>query len=307
MMRLVIGFLVVLLLPFQLLAGDEEKSYLVGFAQDTMSNDWRAAQVNEMKAALAPYPFIKFIYTDADGKGFRQAFDLQKLDRQGVDILVTSPRDQKAMTPVINALSKKKPVVLLTRKPMNDGYTAFVGADDQDIAAKAASLIAEKLGGKGRVVMLKGVATATTAIAREQGFMAALKHYPGIEVVASPVANYRRDEAILKMDELLKQQLKFDAIYAHSDSMAVGARIAMERAGLNPADYVIVGIDYIAEARAAIREGKQTASFTYPTGGKEGAKIVLKIIRGEKVEKQTPVPSVVVTRDNVESVKTIFE
>ena len=305
-MRYIIS-LMALLLSLQLQAADGDKSYVVGFAQDTMSNDWRAAQVNEMKAALAPYPFIKFIYTDAKGSGYRQAFDLQKLDKQGADILVTSPRDQKAMTPVISALAKNKPVVLLTRKPLNDSYTAFAGADDHAIAAKAAKLIAERLGGKGRVVMLKGVPTATTAIAREKGFTDALKAYPGIEVVASPVANYRRDDALQKMDELLKLNVGFDAIYAHSDSMAVGARIAMEQAGIKPSDFVIVGIDYIPEAREAILAGKQTASFTYPTAGREGAEVVLKLIRGEKVAKYTDVPFVMVTSENVDKVETIFK
>ena len=168
-------------------------------------------------------------------------------------------------------------------------------------------MIAKRLNGKGRVVMFKGVATATTAIARERGFLEELKKYPEIEVVASPVADYRRNEAILEMDKLLKQKVAFDAIFAHSDSMAVGARLAMERAGLDPANYIIVGIDYIPDAKKAIRAGKQTASFTYPTAGRQGAEIVLKLIRGEAVEKYVDVPSTLVTAENVDSVETIFK
>lgn len=298
---------IISLTPLQVVSQEVERIYTVGFAQDTMSNDWRAAQVNEMKAALAGYPYIRFRYTDAEGKAFRQALDLQTLDREGVDILVTSPRDQRAMTPVVGDLSKKKPVILLTRKTMDEAFTAFAGADDYKIAQQAAKLIAERLKGQGKVVMLKGVATATTAIAREKGFLDEMKSHPGIEIVASPVANYRRHEAIMAMDKILKQGISFDAIYAHSDSMASGARLAMESAGVKPEGKVIVGIDYIPEAREAIMDGKQTASFTYPTAGREGAELVLQLIRGEELKKYTEVPSIRVTRENVESVPTIFQ
>jgi ribose transport system substrate-binding protein len=299
--------LAVSLLPLKLTAEEEQKIVTVGFAQDTMSNDWRAAQVNEMKAALAPYPHIRFVYTDAEGNAMRQVLDLQKLAKQGVDILVTSPRDQKAMTPVITSLSQEKPVILLTRKTLSDSHTSFIGPDDHAIAQSAARLIAEMLNGKGRVVMLKGVVTATTAMAREEGFMEFLQQYPGVEVVASPVANYRRHEAIIAMEKIIRQGIAFDAIYAHSDSMAAGARVAMRRAGLDPANHIIVGIDYIPEAREAIRRGEQTASFTYPTAGRQGAELVLKLIRGEKLEKYIDVPSVLVTSDNVDEVATVFK
>jgi len=288
-------------------AKEIDRIYTVGFAQDTMSNDWRAAQVNEMKDSLSRYSFIKFIYTDAKGKPFQQTLDLQLMDKKGADILVTSPRDHRVMTPIINALSKKKPVILLTRKILNDEFTAFVGANDYLIAQNAAKLIKEKLNGKGKVVMLKGVSTATTAKAREKGFLDQLSKYPEIQVVAAPVADYRRHKAITAMEKILKEGVEFNAIFAHSDSMASGARIAMEHAGLNPADYIIVGIDYIPEARDAIKAGKQTASFTYPTASKQGADIILQLIRGEKIKKYTEVPSILVTTDNVDSVNTIFK
>ena len=284
-----------------------EKTYVVGFAQDTMSNDWRAAQVNEMKKALAPFEYIKFVYTDAEGDGLRQASDLKKLQEQNVDFLVTSPRNQAIMTPVVSSINKLKPVILLSRKTLNSEFTSFAGANDLAIARQAAKFIAEKLNGKGKVVMLSGVITATTAIARRDGFLEEIAKYPEITVVASPVADYRRHKAILEMDKLLQAGVEFDAIYAHSDSMASGARMSMERNGLDPKNFIIVGIDFIPEAKEAIKAGKQTASFTYPTAGQKGAEIILKLIRGEEVEKNYEVPFEMVTVDNVENVSSIFD
>ena len=98
----------------------------------------------------------------------------------------------------------------------------------------------------------------------------------------------------------------FDAVYAQSDSMASGARVALKGAGIDPATIPIVGIDYIAEARDAIRAGTQVASFTYPTCGKEAADYAVRILNGESVQREVEVPSVMVTRDNVDAVETVF-
>jgi ribose transport system substrate-binding protein len=297
-----------LCLSHMVAAETPQRSYVVGFAQDNMSNDWRAAQVNEMKQALAEYPHIRFVHTDAKGSAARQVFDMERLAEQGVDVVVTSPRDVKAMTPAVSALhSQGIPVILLTRRILSEDYTSFIGADDRQIAAEAAREMAKRMKGKGRIVMLRGVPTATTAIARRDGFLDVLKSYPGMRVVAEPVANYDRVDAIRAMEKLIDDGVEFDAIYAHSDSMAVGARMALKMANLDPKKIVMVGIDYINEARAAIRAGEQSASFTYPTAGRQGAETVLKILRGEKIEKEQSVPFEKVTSDNVDQVDTIFK
>lgn len=281
--------------------------YTVGFAQDDMANDWRAAQVFEMQQALQSYPHIRFLYTNAHGSTARQILDLERLADE-VDLLVTSPRDVVAMTPVISAIHRRGvPVVLLTRRILSDDYSSFIGADDREIGRSAARFLIRALKEKGEVVMLQGVKTTTTAIERREGFLEVIEQYPDIKVVAQPVANYQRAEALRAMENIIRLEQNFDAIYAHSDSMAVGARIAMERAGIDPKNKTIIGVDYTPESRKALREGKQSVSFTYPTAGREGAEVVVAILSGKAVRKEHRVPFVKVDRDNVDKIATIFE
>ncbi len=302
-----LSLLALVLLPVVSLA-EEQRQYVVGFPQDNMGNEWRAAQVLEMKQVLQGYPFIRFIYSDAEGSTARQIFDMQRMVENGADVIVISPRDVAVMTPAIDEIYRNgTPVVLLTRRILSGSYTTFISADDRRIATEAAHAMARKMGGKGRIVMLQGVTTATTAIDRREGFLRALKNYPQMQVVAEPVANYDRVEALRAMERLIAEGLEFDAIYAHSDSMAVGARMAMRQAGIDPRTKTIVGIDYISEARQAIREGGQSISFTYPTAGRQGAEAVLKIIRDEHVAKEQSVPFEMVTEENVDRVETIFD
>ncbi len=284
-----------------------QENVIVGFAQDTLANDWRKAQVDELTAEFKKYPNIKFIVTDAGGNSAKQIQDIEDLAYQKVDVLITSPRNGVASTPAISRVYKQGiPVVLITRTISNQDYTTLVTPDDYKIAGKAAEFIANKLSGKGNVLIIRGVPTATTAIARTEGFLNKIKQYPGMKVTAIKNGNYLRGDAISATESAIFEKVPFDAIYAQSDSMAIGVRIALKKTGISPKSKLIVGIDYISAAREAIKKGDQAASFVYPTCAKEAASAVIKILHGKKVPKKILVESKMITKRNVNDVAPIF-
>ena len=287
--------------------GADKAVFLVGFAQDTLANDWRLQQVREVEKVLAAYPSIRFIVTDGKGQTATQIMDIEDLIAQGIDVLITSPRDGKAMTSVISrAYRQGIPVVLLGRHIENEDFTIFIAPDNRDIARRAARYLGEKHPAGGNILMLMGLCNATTTIQHSQAFIKELANFNQLEIVARRTANYLRGDAIQAVEEVLASDLQFDIIYAQSDGMASGARMALKRAGIDLQKISIIGIDYISEAQTAIRAGEQDASLTYPTGGKEGAHYVLKILNGEKVPKKVVIESEMVTIENVEQVKPIF-
>jgi len=285
----------------------DEHRFTIAFAQDTLGNDWRLAQTQGLEAAFRRYPEIRFIYTDAGGNSAQQVQDIEDLMAQGIDLLITSPRDAELMAPVIERVKARGiPVVLLSRRTSSHVHDSFIRADNRDIARQAARRLADRLGGRGRILMLQHIPTTTPAIERTEGFIEELRGYPDMHIVAIKRADSLRDKAIMAIEEALAEGLQFDAIYAQSDSMASGARTALRRAGIDPASIPITGIDYIAEAREAIRSGEQDASFVYPTFAAEGAEVAMRILRGETVPHEIVVPSQMVTRDNVDVVQPIF-
>lgn len=284
------------------------KKKLVAFAQDTMANDWRAAQVRDLQQAFARHPDVEFIFTDANGDTARQVEDIEKLAVRGVDVLITSPRDAELMRePIARVHRKGIPVILLSRRVNGEEFTQFIAADNRAIARQAAQYLARRLGGKGNILMLQHIPTTTPGQLRTEGFLGELKNYPGMKVVAIKRADSQRALAIQKVEEALAEKLAFDAIYAQSDSMAMGALLALKKAGLDPGKIPITGIDYIGEAREAIRAGELDVTFTYPTFGKEGAEAALRLLRGGKPErKEVMVDSTPVTRANVDKVPPVF-
>jgi ribose transport system substrate-binding protein len=299
-----LGILASLLFSSTIFAKD---IYSVGFAQDTMGNDWRIAQVREVENSFKNKEKVRFFYTNGKSNTAMQIMNIEDMINAKVDLIISSPRDAKVMTPVIEkAYNKGIPVVLLSRTIQSDKYTTFIHPKNTLIAKQAARFIAKKLDGKGNVLVLQHTPTSTPGIRRTKGFNEEIKKFPNIKIVATKVANSQRSEAIIKTEEAIKEGLKFDAIYAQSDSMAIGAIMALKANGIDPKKIVITGIDYISQAADLIKKGELDASYVYPTGGKQGVEVAMKILSGKKVPKEIIIESAQITIDNVNDIKPIF-
>ncbi len=285
---------------------DMHKKYTIAFAQDTLDNDFRLAQVKRVHSALSKYPNINFIYSNAKANTSLQIKQIEDFIYQGVDLIITSPYDEVATASVVaKAYRSGIPVIMIDRTIQGDDYTIHIHPDNKKIAHEAAEFIAKQLNYQGKVLLLKGVPSADSTRKRTEGFYEVMQHYPKIQVIEY-TANYLRRNALIGVDTLLKNGERFDAIMAQSDSMLIGARIALKAHHIDPASLITVGIDYIQSARRAIRSGKQTSSFVYSLGAQESADIAIKILSGETVPKEIILETLQVTKENVETIEPIF-
>ena len=285
---------------------DENRTYVVAFAQDTLDNDFRLAQVNVLKKELDKYKNIKFIYSDAKANTSLQIKHIEDFINQGVDILITSPYDEKALNDIVSkAYRSNIPVILISRSVIGDEYTTHIHPDNKQIAVNAAKYLAKNIQYKGNVLLLKGVPKADSTRIRTAGFYEVISNFPDIKVIER-TGNYLRRDALLEVEKLLDQGVHLDAIMSQSDSMLVGARMVLKSKGIDPASIFSVGIDYINPARDAIRQGKQNSSFLYSLSSKKTAETVVKILSGQKVPKEILIDTIQITKENVENVTPVF-
>lgn len=91
---------------------------------------------------------------------------------EGVDLLVVSPNESSALTPVISEVYRSGiPVILFDRKIQTDDYTAFIGANNYRLARQLARYMAEHIGYSGNVVIIRGLRGSTADTERYEGFM----------------------------------------------------------------------------------------------------------------------------------------
>jgi ribose transport system substrate-binding protein len=279
---------------------------LIAFAQDTLKNDFRKAQVFEVRDEVTRHPSLIFEYSDAQGQTSLLIHQIEQFIAKKVDVLVIGTNDEQAVVPVVSkAFKAGMPVIILDRGIKGKDYTTFINSDNVKIGALGAEYIAAKLKGKGLVLLFEGLQTADVTKLRSQGFLTEMGKHPGIKVIKR-TGNYLRKDALVEMEKLLAEGIRVDAIFAESDSMLSGARVAMSSHKIDPRSLITVGCDYTSEARDAIREGTQTASVLFPLGGKKTVEVALKLLAKESVPKHVVNPVRLVTRESVDQVPPIF-
>lgn len=278
----------------------------IAFAQDTMGNDFRKAQVYEVRDEAVKYPNLKFVYSDAKGQTSLLIRQIKGFMESKADLIVVGTNDEKAVVPIISQAHQSGiPIIILDRGIQGDDYTTFINSDNIKIGSIGAQYIAKRLNGKGKVLLFEGIQTADVTQLRSKGFINEIGKYKGISVIKR-TGNYLRKDAIVEMEKLIASGEKIDAIFSESDSMLSGARSAMEHNGIDPSTIITVGCDYTSEARESIRNGKQTGSILFPLGGKKSVETAVKIFKGEHVPKHIVIPVKLITKTNVNQEKPIF-
>lgn len=289
-----------------MLGASQSSAKLIAFAQDTMANDFRKAQVYEVRDEIAKYPNLNFTYSDAKGQTSLLIAQIEKFILMKVDLIILGTNDEEALVRVVaKAYESGIPVIVLDRGINGSDFTTFINSDNIKIGSIGAEFIAQKLGGRGKVLLFEGLQKADVTKLRTKGFMDEISQYKDIKVTKR-TGNYLRRDAIIEMEKLLEEGEHFDAVFAQSDSMLSGVRSALERYKIDPSSIVTLGCDYTSEAKEAIISAKQTGSVLFPLGGTKSIEVALKIFAKEDVSKHIFIPVKLITNKNAEDVKPIF-
>ena len=232
---------------------------------------------------------------------------------RGVSGIVLAPLDDMALrVPVKNAVDYGIPVVIIDSGLISEDYTSFVATDNEIGGRKGGQRLAEILGGKGKVIMLRYQEGSASTMKREQGFLDVLKEkYPEIEVVSSnQYGGATTESAYLASESLLSPlrksdgSLTIDGIFCPNESTTFGMLRALEDSGL-AGKVKYVGFDSSDRLVLALRKGYiQGLVLQDPINmGYLGVKTIVAHLRGEKVEKLIDTGSSMATPENMDEPK----
>lgn len=292
-------FSLCLSLFFPLFAFSQDaRTFTVGMSQCNLGEPWRVQMNADIRKASEEHPELNVVFKDAQNDNLRQRAHIEEFIRAGVDAILVSPKEAAPLTGVVrDAYRKGIPVIVIDRRVLGDEYTCFIGADNVKIGRAAGRWLAERLGGTGKVVELKGLMTSTPGQDRHSGFREGIRG-SGLEVVFEADMKWLEPNARREMESALARFSHIDAVYAHNDPGAHGAWLAARAAGREKS-IVFIGIDALPhEGVAYVSQGILAASFEYPTGGREAVETVLSVLNGEKVPKEITLPSRVFTKEN---------
>jgi inositol transport system substrate-binding protein len=220
-----------------------------------------------------------------------------------VDVIILNPCEVEASSPAVEKARAAGVPIVNVNSETRTAPTAFVGSRDEESARLAMEFLAQRLQGRGNVVMMHGFMGQAAQIKRDQGAREVLARYPGLRLLAHQTAEWDRAKAMALMENWIQSYgARLDAVFAQNDEMGMGALLALEQARLK--DKVLVAsVDAIADALQAVKDGRLDATVFQDARGQGGRAVetALRLVRREPCESAVFIPFRLVTRDNVAS------
>lgn len=279
---------------------EAHKRFVVGVSQCS-EDTWRD-KLNEELRIAATYYDVDLQIKSANDDVRQQTEQIDRFVEQGVDLLVVAP-GQVTISPAIDkAYEKGIPVIIFDRRTRSNKYTAYIGADNHDIGASMAEFMANANTEGTEVVELCGLSSSSPAIERDAGFDSVAACRPNISIVKKVYADWTEQGAYRVMDSLLSTPYPaFNCLFAHNDRMAMGARRAVVKHGIDPKTIKFCGIDAMPQKGGGmhlVSEGKLFASSIYPTRGDEVMRLAMKILTHKPYDRENRLSSALVTEAN---------
>src|SRR5882757_3572167 len=143
---------------------------------------------------------IDLVWNSANNDVSTQASQVDSLINQGVKAIIVVPVQADSLSPqVASAKAKGIPLLAVNAALETPDLSGNVQPDDVAAGAQEMQMMADRLGGRGNIVVLQGPLGGSGEINRGKGIDQVLAKYPDIKVLAKDTANWERDEAVNKM------------------------------------------------------------------------------------------------------------
>ena len=276
------------------------KRYKIGFAQAQGGDNWRESMLKEMQREVSFYNEIDFYYKDAQANSKIQKDQIQELIDLKVDLLIVSPHEIQPLNAILEkAFDSKIPIVLIDRRITSDKYTAFIGASNYEVGQNAGKYAVALLKGKGKVLEITGLNTASPFIDRDKGFIDIISKSKGIELIAKindHEANFEK-----KLDSFIKNNKDLDVIFAQSDYLAKNVYQICKNNQVER-KIKIIGVDGLSiegMGMDMVASNQFKATVLYPTGGQEAIRTAIKILEKKPFKKENTLETTIIDSTNV--------
>lgn len=233
----------------------QAKDLKFGFAVMDLANPYFVAVADGFKSG-AKAKNIEAIVTDSKMDASTQVNAVENYIALGVDVIIVSPVDPKAMEPLVKKAHDKN-IKFISQAQMVPGSDGFITLDEYNYGLAGGMMAGEwlKKNAKGPVdVAVLDLPELEPIIARANGLADGVKKvYPEAKVVArqpasTPETGMRATETILQANPKVK------VVIAINDAGALGAYETFKATGRNTKDHYVGGLDATAEAIAKMKE-----------------------------------------------------
>jgi ribose transport system substrate-binding protein len=278
-----------------------------GISVQDLGNPFFVQIVRGAETKIKEYnPSAKISSVSSNYDVARQTGQIDDFINAGNQLVILNAANSQGIAPAVRRLKEAKIPVVAVDVSAEGGVDATVMSDNRQAGEKAGQYIADRLKGKGQVVIINGDPVSAT-LDRVAGVIKVLEKYPEIKILSKDQnGSGTRDGGLRVMTDLLTAFPKIDAVFAVNDPSGIGADLAARQA--NRTDLFIAAVDGSPDAVTALKDQKSLFAATSAQDpyvmAQKAVELGMKVLNGESLEAQTVlIPVDLVTRDNVKDYK----
>ncbi|WLG99068.1 sugar ABC transporter substrate-binding protein [Pseudomonas beijingensis] len=299
-----------LALSLMLTSGAALADLKIGVSMSQFDDTWLTYLRESMDKKAKSLPDgVTLQFEDARSDVVKQLSQVESFISQKVDALIVNPVDTAATQRITKAaVAAGIPLVYVNRRPdepkLPEGVVT-VASDDLEAGHMQMQYLADKMGGKGNIVILLGDLANNSTTNRTKGVKDVLAKYPGIKIEQEQTGTWSRDKGMTLVNDWLTQGRDFQAVVSNNDEMAIGAAMALKQAGTKKGSVLIAGVDGTPDGLNAIKKGQMAVSVFQDAKGQADGSIdtAVKMVKKQPVEQAVWVPYRLITPENVDQFK----
>ncbi len=212
-----------------------EERFVIGVAVPFQGNGWQKGFLAAAQWAAAELSAkgkkVELTVVDAAGDPQTQIQQLNNLTLQGVDFIILEPLSDTALNGAINnAVSAGIPVLTTALGSVTNPKAIDLQFDYNELGEKYVGYIAERTGGKGNALNIRGLAGNAAEQAIQDAYIRALSKYPEIKIVSEVYGDWNQSVAQQRVASILPTLPTVDIVFSQGVA-AFGAAQAFLAAG----------------------------------------------------------------------------
>jgi ribose transport system substrate-binding protein len=279
------------------------KSEIAVIPKGTTHEFWKAIHLGALMAADELGVDVIFKGPQKEDDRAQQITVVEDFVSRGVSGIVLAPLDERALLrPVQDAVREKIPVVVIDSGLAGNEHVSYVATDNYKGGVLAARQLAELLGGRGRIFLIRYQEGSASTMQREAGFLDTITaEAPGLELLVQDMyAGATTESAYQLAENLLSRFRNVDGIFCPNESSTFGMLRALQQEGL-AGKVIFVGFDSSPKLVQGLRDGHINALILQnPVKiGYLGVKQMVLHLRGQAIEKVVDTGVYVATPGNM--------
>ncbi len=190
--------------------------FKIALSNSFMGNDWRQEMEKVAQAVAGKEPLksqATLTIINCDNTPEAQSDSIDSLVKQGYQAILVDAASPSALNPAIDRAIKAGVVIISFDQVVDHAQAWKIETDFNKVPKVQATYIAKAIGGKGDIVIDRGLPGAPISKQLEDGARAVFAQYPGIKIVAGFDGQYAQGPTLQGMNSIMASRPKIAAVF----------------------------------------------------------------------------------------------